>query len=179
MGVKSQAENSCKPSMAFWSWSPGAREMHTNKYVTLKVSPSSVFIGELGVLHDTLELKHSHVQGGAHGQRYSHPALCVLSLAGHLAPLKDHLQALPLVSRSSRVGAVEAMGEVPGTQKEARPPSSGLHNLPMSTSGWSYPTHHGPRHAGEGGHPVSSHTVRLPFLLLPSTGTLSISVSKL
>ena len=64
MGVKSQAEHSCKLGMVFWFWSPEARETHTDRCVTLKVSPSSVFTGALRVRHGTLVLKHSLVQGG-------------------------------------------------------------------------------------------------------------------
>ena len=142
MGVKFQAEHSCKPGMAFWSWSPEARETHTNRRVTLKVSPSSVFIGALRVRHGTLVLKHSHVQGGGPRSRVQPPGtLCTVpgwaSSPLHEPLLQERPPAynLPSVCRSPRMGAVEVTGEILGTQKEDRPPSSGLRSLPLSTPG--------------------------------------------
>ena len=96
---------------------------------------------------------------GVHSQGYSHPAPCALSLAGHPVPHTDPLWVLPLVYRSPRVGAVEAMDEVPGTQ--GRLLSSGLCSLPMSTPGWPWSAYRGPRHVGGGGCPGPSHTVWL------------------
>ena len=171
MGVKFQAEHSCKPGMAFWSWSPEARETHTNRRVTLKVSPSSVFIGALRVRHGTLVLKHSHVQGGGPRSRVQPPGtLCTVpgwaSSPLHEPLLQERPPAynLPSVCRSPRMGAVEVTGEILGTQKEDRPPSSGLRSLPLSTPGQPCSAHHGPRNAGGGGHPGPSCTVWFPFL---------------
>ena len=169
-GVKSQAEHSCKPGMVFWFWSPEARETHTDRRVTLKVSPSSVFTGALRVRHGTLVLKHSLVQGGGPWSRVQPPGpLCTAtgwaSSPLHKPLLQEWLPAynLPSVCRSPRMGAVEAMGEVLGTEKEERLLSSGLRSLPMSTPGRPCSAHHGPRNAGGGGLPGPSRTAWLPF----------------
>ena len=159
MGVKSQAEHSCNPGMVFWSWNPRSGQMRTDRPVILKVSPSSVFTGALRVLHGTLVLKHSLFQGGdpRSGVQPAGP-LCT-SLAGHPVPHTDPLWALPSVWGNPRVEAVEALAEVPGIQKEDRPPSSGLCNLPMSTPGQACSAHPSPRHVGRGSHPGPSHTM--------------------
>ena len=163
MGVKSQAEHSCKPGTVFWSWSPRSGQTRTDRPVILKVSPSSVFTGALRVLHGTLVLKHSLVQGGDpwSGVQTAGP-LCT-SLARHPVPHTDPLWVLPLVSGSPRVGAVEVMGEVPGTQKEDRLLSSGLRSLPMSTPGRPCSAHHSPSHAGGGRLPGPSCNSVAPF----------------
>ena len=142
----------CKPGMTFWSWSSGARQTHTDRRVTLKVSPSSVFTVDLRVVHGNLGLKHSHVQGGDPWSRVQPPGpLC--TVAGQAAsPHTDPLWALPLVCWNPRVGAIEKLAKVPGTQEEDRPLSSGLHSLPMSTPGCPCSAHHGLRHVGGGGH---------------------------
>ena len=164
MGVKSQAEHSCKPGTVFWSWSPRSGQTRTDRPVILKVSPSSVFTGALRVLHGTLVLKHSLVQGGnpRSGVQPASP-LCT-SLAGHPVPHTDPLWALPLVCGNPRVGAIESLAVVSGIQEEDRPPHSGLCSLPMSTPSRPCSAHPGPRHAGRGSHPGPSHTVWLRFL---------------
>ena len=130
MGVKSQAEHLCELGMAFWSWSPRSGKVRTERHVTLKVSPSSVFTGALRVRHGTLVLKHSLVQGGGPWSRVQPPGpLCTAtgwaSSPLHKPLLQEWLPAynLPSVCRSPRMGAVEAMGEVLGTEKEERQPS--------------------------------------------------------
>ena len=171
MGVKSQAEHSCNPGMVFWSWNPRSGQMRTDRPVILKVSPSSVFTGALRVRHGTLVLKHSLVQGGGPWSRVQPPGpLCTAtgwaSSPLHKPLLQEWLPAynLPSVCRSPRMGAVEAMGEVLGTEKEERLLSSGLRSLPMSTPGRPCSAHHGPRNTGVGGLPGPSCTVWLPFL---------------
>ena len=138
-------------------------QMLTDRPVILKVSPSFVFTGALRVLHGTLVLKHSLVQGGDpwSGVQTAGP-LCT-SLARHPVPHTDPLWVLPLVSGSPRVGAVEVMGEVPGTQKEDRLLSSGLRSLPMSTPGRPCSAHHSPSHAGGGRLPGPSCNSVAPF----------------
>ena len=80
------------------------------------------------------------------------------AVAGQAAgPHTDPLLALPLVCGNPRVGAVEKLAKVPGTQEEDRLLSSGLHSLPMSTPGCPCSAHCGPRHVGGGSH-LSLHT---------------------
>ena len=100
---------------------------------------------------------------GVHSQGYSHPVLSALSLAGHPVPNTDPLWALPLVCGSPRVGAVVVTGEAPGTQKEDRLPSFGIHSLPMSNPGQPCSAHCSPRHAGRGSLPGPSCNSVDPF----------------